>query len=547
MTGVLIKKPPRFQGWQGGSYSIKIAGGSQHFMKQLICRATGRLLNFIFSTIVVTVALWSANVRATAEAVSSFAGEKTAWHGFDRYDFVMDESTLAITPFKSLPGEGDGVNSPAKGERRCIVVVPKQMAAGNPWSWQGCYWNHMPQAEIELLKRGFCIAYISADATLKPGKEWDAWYAFLTGEHGLSRKPAFIGMSRGGEYAYIWATTHPDKVSCIYADNPGGNQENLMRLGELAKYDVPLLHVCGSLDPLLGKYSTAIENIYQQFGGRISVMIKEGVAHHPHSLQDPTPIADFISQSVQETAGVPPNFVAGKFTRSSYYDDENFYRNFPQEGTYITCRGPMFTPCYDRYQFNPDNIGGAGLNVIVPKTAAPGNPWVFRADFVGRDASVDQALLAKGYYIVTGPVPYDVGPVPAQWDATYKYLTDHGFSRKPVMEGGGAAAGEAYAWAIENPDKVSCIYAENPVMHSNLAKTQPLDNLAPLARAGVPLLSVCGSLDPGFDDNTRVMEKRYKELGGQVTVIVKENEGHYPLAPKDIQPVVEFITNIAAK
>jgi hypothetical protein len=26
------------------------------------------------------------------------------------------------------------------------------------------------------------------------------------------------------------------------------------------------------------------------------------------------------------------------------------------------------------------------------------------------------------------------------------------------MEGAGAAAGEAYAWAIENPDKVSCIY-----------------------------------------------------------------------------------------
>ena len=33
-------------------------------------------------------------------------------------------------------------------------------------------------------------------------------------------------MSRGGEYAYTWATTHPDKVSCIYADNPGGNCES---------------------------------------------------------------------------------------------------------------------------------------------------------------------------------------------------------------------------------------------------------------------------------------------------------------------------------
>ena len=50
------------------------------------------------------------------------------------------------------------------------------------------------QREVELLRRGFHIAYISANATLKPGKEWDAWYAYLTEKHGLSKKPAFIGM-----------------------------------------------------------------------------------------------------------------------------------------------------------------------------------------------------------------------------------------------------------------------------------------------------------------------------------------------------------------
>lgn len=482
-----------------------------------------------------------------AESSSSFTGDKTTWHGFDRYDFVMDTATLAITPFKAPPNEGDGVGAPAAGERRCIVVVPKQMAAGNPWSWQGCYWNHMPQAEIELLKQGFCIAYISADAALKPGREWDAWYAFLTSQHGLSSKPAFVGMSRGGEYAYMWATAHPDKVACIYADNPGGNPENLKLLGDLARYDVPLLHVCGSLDPLLGKYSTAIENIYQQYGGRISVMIKEGFAHHPHSLQDPTPIADFITQSVQETTSAPPAFVTGKFTRTTFYSSENFYRNYPEDGAYITCRGPMFTPCYDRYQFNINNFSGGGLNIIVPKTPAPGNPWVFRADFVGRDAVVDLALLAKGFYIVTGPVPYDDGPVLAQWDATYQYLTDQGFSKKPVMEGAGRAAGEAYAWAMANPDKVSCIYGENPIMHSNLSKIPLLNSLDILAKAHVPLISVCGSLDPGLNDNTRVIEKRYHELGGQITVVIKDGEGRYPLAPRDPQPVVDFIVKSAVQ
>src|SRR6266850_7275251 len=185
-----------------------------------------------------------------ADALVPFEGERTTWHdGFERYDFVMDEESLAIKPFHRPDGEKFAVGPPEKGQRRCIMVVPKEAAAGNPWSWQGCYWNHQPQTEIELLKRGFCIAYISADATLKPGKEWDAWYAFLTEKHGLSRKPAFIGMSRGGEYAYIWATTHPDKVSCIYADNTGGNWGIMGGLVGLVTNDVPLLHVCGSIDP----------------------------------------------------------------------------------------------------------------------------------------------------------------------------------------------------------------------------------------------------------------------------------------------------------
>jgi pimeloyl-ACP methyl ester carboxylesterase len=165
---------------------------------------------------------------------------------------------------------------------------------------------------------------------------------------------------------------------------------------------------------------------------------------------------------------------------------------------------------------------------------------------VNRDAAVDLALLAKGFHIVTGPVPYNSdGPQIPHWNAVYKRLTDCGFSRKPVMEGDGGAAGEAYAWAIENPDKVSCIYAENPVLRSNMAKTQPLDNLAPLAKAGVPLLHVCGSLDPWLADNTRVVEKRYKELGGQITVIIAEGEGHYLLGPRDTKPVVDFITKRA--
>ncbi|MGH7968230.1 MAG: alpha/beta fold hydrolase, partial [Limisphaerales bacterium] len=325
------------------------------------------------------------------------------------------------------------------------MVVPKIVALGNPWSWRGCYWDHQPQTEVELLRRGFYIAYVESSQDLKPDHSWDAWYEFLTEKHGLAAKPAFVGMSRGGEYAYTWATAHPDKVACIYADNPGGNGEVLTRLGALATNDVPLLHVCGSIDPILGKFTLPMENIYHAFGGRISVMIKEGRGHHPHSLRDPKPIADFIEQSVQETKATLPDWASGRLSRSAYYSLAMAYRNSPSEGTYISVRGPLFTDCYTRYQIVLPQVE-AFTTILEPQTSAPGKPWVFRADWVERDALVDQALLAKGFHIVTGAVPYNGdGPIPAQWNVIYNYLVAHGFSPKPVMEGAGGAAGAAYA------------------------------------------------------------------------------------------------------
>ena len=58
-----------------------------------------------------------------------FEGERTTWHrDFDRYDYVMDEATFEIQPFKRPENERDAVGAPAKGQRRCIVVVVKQLA-----------------------------------------------------------------------------------------------------------------------------------------------------------------------------------------------------------------------------------------------------------------------------------------------------------------------------------------------------------------------------------------------------------------------------------
>src|SRR5882724_10186691 len=52
---------------------------------------------------------------------------------------------------------------------------------------------------------------------------------------------------------------------------------------KLAKHNVPLLHVFGTEDFVL-RNTMAVEKMYHQLGGSITVIMKERHAHHPHSL-----------------------------------------------------------------------------------------------------------------------------------------------------------------------------------------------------------------------------------------------------------------------
>lgn len=480
-------------------------------------------------------------VKTSAQILKTFEGEKTSWHGFDRYDYLMDMETMAIKHIKATPQEGTGMNdaNTPKGSIRCIVIVPKTAASGNPCTWRGFYWDHESQSEVELLKRGFHVVYINID----PDKHWDAWYDFFT-KHGLSTKPAFSGMSRGGINEYAWATTHPDMVSCLYADNPAIRPESFAKLDVLVKHDIPVMSLVGTEDFLLPTNTYPIEDAYHRFGGRMTMMIKEGTAHHPHSIRDPKFIADWVEQNIKPTPTDPLFADTAVYTKTYYYSLENKYQYLKAENTYATVRGPWFTPTYCVYTAKIKAIFGIkGLTVIAPNNPAWGKPWVFRADrTIERDATVEQALLAKGYYIVIPSITSQSGPVRKDWDKIYTTLTEKGFSKKPVMMGTGAYGGEAYEWAIYNPDKVSCIYVDNVAMRSLMEKKAPIDTLAPLAKAGIKTLHVSGANDPWLATDTRVAERRYKALGGSMTVITIPGEGHFPKTPRNPEKIVAFIT-----
>lgn len=480
--------------------------------------------------------------NADEGAALAFDGAKSSWHeGFDRYDYLMDGETLAIAPFQRPADEKFNIGAPSKGARRCVVICPKTPAPGRPWSWRGCYWDHQPQTEIALLKKGFHIAYITADHTLRPDKHWEAWYEYLTTKHGLSPKPAFVGMSRGGEYSFTWATTHPDKVSCIYADNSGGNEEMMGKIGALVKADVPIMLVCGTIDPILSKFSLPIESIYQNSGGRVSMILKEGAGHHPHSLHDPTPMADFIEQSVKETPPTAPDFVGNNpVFHSYYYSGQGNGEWSEKNGYYLVRRGPAFSPCYDQWAMG---LGfSMPVTIVAPKKEAAGRPWVYRAGYVRRDATVDQELLAKGYHVVVGPIGFGAdGMVMEEWDKLYSYLTEHGFAKKPVMEGEGGAAATVYAWAEAHADQVRCIFAENPIFRVGGTEDSIIEGLSKLAQAHVRVLHVCDTENSFAQAESTLIGKNYRDLGGEIRVNLVGNNVPNGLTRRGGVSAAEFI------
>jgi alpha-beta hydrolase superfamily lysophospholipase len=154
------------------------------------------------------------------------------------------------------------------------------------------------------------------------------------------------------------------------------------------------------------------------------------------------------------------------------------------------------------------------------------------------------------------------------------FTKEHGFAPKAALEGMSRGGLIIYNWAAVNPDKVSCIYGDAPVCDfkswpGGKGKGQgseaawrdclkaygfteeqalafdgnPVDNLQPLADAKIPLLHVVGDADDVVPvaENTARLAKRYRELGGSITVINKPGVGHHPHSLKDPTPIVEFV------
>jgi pimeloyl-ACP methyl ester carboxylesterase len=238
---------------------------------------------------------------------------------------------------------------------------------------------------------------------------------------------------------------------------------------------------------------------------------------------------------------------------------------------------------FDRYDFQ---VGGKHAIVVVPKQPLPGRPWAWRGEFFGIYANTDASLLTNGFYLAFLSISDKFGSPEAvkSWDVFYQELTGkYGFAKKTALIGLSRGGLYCYNWAIANPDKVACIYADAPVCDfkswpggklKGLGKGDgdiaewnkmlkaygfksdaeaiayqgnPIDNLKPLADEKVPLLHVYGDADTDvpWDENTGVVAERYRKLGGNITLIVKPGVGHHPHGLTNPAPIVDFIMKYA--
>lgn len=221
-------------------------------------------------------------------------------------------------------------------------------------------------------------------------------------------------------------------------------------------------------------------------------------------------------------------------------------------------------------------VSGRNAFLIRPREIASDHPtpWVWYAPVI-RVASPNPAWMLKQWLDKgIGMAGIDVGesfgnpqgrrPFTAFWEL----LTNrYGMSRRACLLPQSRGGLMLYNWAVENPSRVACIAGIYTVcdlrsypglkracgayglseaeLETELTQHNPIDRLAPLAEARVPIVHIHGDVDKlvPLEKNSGELARRYRELGGPVKVIVVPGRGHQVCDEFfHCQELVDFVT-----
>lgn len=221
--------------------------------------------------------------------------------------------------------------------RAAILVCPDRPEPARNWLLKTEYWGAFPELELEMVRRGYHLAYLKNTSRFAPQTDCDAKARFVDYLHrtyGLRDRCVPVGMSCGGAHAVVFAGTHPECVACLYLDAPVLNycdfpgrlgdaacervwaQEFLqtypgMTRAKLLRFDRHPMNYIDVLQahriPVLMLYGTQDETVRYDCNGRwlaeayrdrpelLTVIPRVAQGHHPHgACSDPMQVVDFI-------------------------------------------------------------------------------------------------------------------------------------------------------------------------------------------------------------------------------------------------------------
>ena len=185
-----------------------------------------------------------------------------------------------------------------------------------------------------MLERGWFIVYhkvsdmYGCPESLVMMREF---YDFMEQTFNLSKKPVLFGFSRGALYAVNYAAKYQDAVGALYLDAPcltnhywpgsdkyDGTAEHMLLFkwlgitkAEVATYDgypkerahlvkdIPIVIVQGDKDVecVWEEHGKIFVDKLEAAGGKAEIIFKPGCGHHPHSLENPTLVVEFIENN----------------------------------------------------------------------------------------------------------------------------------------------------------------------------------------------------------------------------------------------------------
>lgn len=219
--------------------------------------------------------------------------------------------------------------------KTAYVYSPNTPADTKPWIFKTEYFWAFPEFQNAMLKKGWHLAYITNDTRWSCEADIDrrAKYCdFLIEEFGLNEKCVFEGMSCGGMQAVYFGAKYPQYVKGLYLDAPvmnflscpfgvghkpresyeeftnatGLTVSNLInyrnhpidRVEELIKNKLPVFLVCGDSDTIVpySENGAKLAEKYRASDVEFFEIVKAGCDHHPHSLEDNTPIIEWAER-----------------------------------------------------------------------------------------------------------------------------------------------------------------------------------------------------------------------------------------------------------